>query len=56
MAKNEYLMSKSLQIIHASGTVKISEIIFDASFHGLVDGKEEKKIKLYKIMRLKKNV
>jgi len=56
---NEYLINKKkycLKIIHASGSVKISEIIFDSSFYGVVDGRQKKRIKLYKIMRLKEDV
>ena len=55
----EYLVNKKkycLKIIHASGSVKISKIIFDSFFYGVIDGRENKRIKLYKIMRLKENV
>ena len=44
------------KIIHSSGSVKISNIIFDNLLYGIIDGNDEKKIKLYKIMRLKENV
>ena len=40
-------------MIHASGTVKISEIVSDNKFEITVDRKKDKKIKLYKAMRLK---
>jgi hypothetical protein len=56
---SKHLINKKkycLKIIHASGSVKISEIIFDSSFYGVVDGRQNKRIKLYKIMRLKENV
>ena len=42
-------------IIHSYGSVKISVIIFDNQSYGVVDHNPEKKIKLYKIMRLKEN-
>ena len=43
------------EIIHSSGSVKISKIVFNDIFYGSVDGDDDKKIKLYKIMRLKDN-
>ena len=53
--KSEFL----LEIIHASGSVKISSIAFGLKdlLYGTVDNNLEKeKIKLYKIMRLKQDV
>ena len=48
-----------LEVIHASGSVKISRIRFELSdlLYGTVDNNLEKeKIKLYKIMRLREDV
>ena len=41
------------KMIHASGTVKISEIASDNKIEIIIDRKKDKKIKLYKAMRLK---
>ncbi len=41
------------EIIHSSGTVKISKIEFDSQLYGVVDNNHENKIKLHKIMRFK---
>ena len=43
------------QIIHSYGSVKISEIVFNDMLYGIVDGNDEKKLKLHKVMRLKNN-
>ena len=43
------------EMIHSSGTVKISNVVFDSELHAVVDNNHEKKIKLHKIMRFKSN-
>ena len=41
------------EIVHSSGSVRISKIILNNKFYGVIDGDDENKIKLYKIMRIK---
>tara|TARA_B100001750_G_C15340152_1_gene511830 strand:+ start:232 stop:918 length:687 start_codon:yes stop_codon:yes gene_type:complete len=43
------------EMIHSSGTVKISNVVFDSELYAVVDNNHEKKIKLHKIMRFKSN-
>ena len=40
-------------MIHSSGTVRVSRVVFDKSLYAFIDGKNRSKIKLHKVMRLK---
>ena len=40
-------------IIHSSGTVRISQVVFDKSLYAFIDGRNRSEIKLHKVMRLK---
>ena len=43
------------EMIHSSGTVKISNVVFDSELYVVVVNNHGKKIKLHKIMRFKSN-